>query len=508
VARSSADPTELAHLAAAERALAEHVLVALAPLDDAVARVWRGADPVVVGSYPEVVAETRTFASRVLAEADFVSRVAHAFEAADGAGSGHGPVVADDARLVAAFAATTPALGLFHDLRSMSPGRLGAILRELGPATLDALLADHPAWMGSTDGVPLDLRYRANHQQVLADLAAAEAAGNASAARRLRVLTHDQVVLYDPDGGRVAVAFGDVSRAEHVAITVPGVGESFSTFVGRPRTDGANLAAEMERQSRRGAATIAWLGYRPPSNIVAGTVDDAARRGGDQLTAFVHGLGLTARQSLTMVGHSYGTIVVSRAEAGGAGARNVVLLGSPGVEKSSAAKIGAPADGGVYVERAPGDYVAITEAYGTDPSAPRFGAVRMTTNAPGRPEVSFHSRYFEKDSEALRNTAAVATGHDPEVQRATAGERIVDGKDHLDELTGGTLDPRRQAMDFMARHYHGPGHEAFQAADRVLHGVHGITDTAERNLIDRGVDFAKEVTKLPHSVIDVPSLLP
>lgn len=493
---SSADPFQLTQLACGQRTDAEELLIHLAPLDEALASLRAGSDPALLGRLPDAVGDGRQLGSRLLAEAEWVARVADAFERADG-GARRGPVTVADGALAAAFDRTQPVDGLAYDLTSMSPAAVAALLGELDPATLERLVSRHPAIVGNTDGVPPALRYRANHLRVAHDLSVAEAQGNRSKIEGLRTLAGDQVIVYDTKHRRIAVVFGDLSTARHVAVAVPGMDSPFDGFTGRPRTYGADLHAEMARQGTGGVATVAWLGYDSPSRREV-AIDDDAVDGAHRLRTFVNGMGLGPEQSLTLVGHSYGTLVVAKAERGGAGARNVVLLGSPGVEMDSASDLQVPEGGGVYAERAPEDLVGdFAGAYGPDPAAFGFGGIRMTTNASGAPRVTGHSNYFTPGSEALRNTAAVATGNQAAVQSPTLGERVA----AVDARAPSVLRSGSQIVGEAARHYNGPGHEVVEVTDRIYKSAERSRETIERNAVDGGVKAIKKAGDLAHDAV-------
>ncbi len=326
-------------------------------------------------------------------------------------------------------------------------------------------------------------RCLANRDRISHDLGALPAAGRPGTAEaaRLRALLHDHVLIYDPVRGHVAVVFGDLARATHVAIVVEGMNRPFSTFLGGARRDARRLASTMERQARSRTATIAWLGYDSPSYREVTSRHDASR-GGHRLAAFVRSLDLQRGQELTLVGHSYGSIVVAEAQHAGAGARNLVLLGSPGVADGSFRLRRLARHARVYAERAPGDLVGDTEAFGTDPALPGSGATRLTTNRAGRPRVEGHSQYFEPRSQALENIAAVATGGKPQVQKPSPGEKVIEVQEQLDELT----DPFGRTIEGMVAAYHGPGHELLDLRARLHRVKDGAAHLVERTVIDGG----------------------
>jgi hypothetical protein len=90
------------------------------------------------------------------------------------------------------------------------------------------------------------------------------------------------------------------------------------------------------------------------------------------------------------------------------------MTGSPGLTKyvDEAADFVQPPSR-LYVERAPGDYVAYSEWHGPDP-ATFPDAIRMATNDPVANDeavsVHWHNEYYRPNSEALRNIGRVVRG--------------------------------------------------------------------------------------------------
>ncbi|MDU0292602.1 alpha/beta hydrolase, partial [Saccharothrix longispora] len=145
------------------------------------------------------------------------------------------------------------------------------------------------------------------------------------------------LVLATPAGGdpppftpRVEVV-GDLARAAHVAVLVPGsdVDERrFAATVGR-------MARELfAAAGRDDLAVVAWLGYRTPSGLgVDAASGRLARAGAGALDGYLRALPGRVR----LVCHSYGSVVCGLARPRVA---DVVLLGSPGVRADSAADLG------------------------------------------------------------------------------------------------------------------------------------------------------------------------
>ncbi|RBY77864.1 hypothetical protein DQ239_09020 [Blastococcus sp. TF02-09] len=281
------------------------------------------------------------------------------------------------------------------------------------------LVRSRPDVVGSSDGVPGWARDRANRhllEQVLADpradedhrataravadvLAAEDAAGRVA-----------QLHLLDLAGDRVAVSIGDLDDAEAVAVVVPGVGNSPADDLAAVAGDARDLAAEATRADPEVAvAAMAWLGYRAPHSVAAALTRGAADRGGALLAGALAGLAgarTTAGAGLprtTVVGHSYGTVVIDEAadRPGRLAADAVVLLGSPGME-DDAAELEAPE---VYDAASPADPISWTGWFGTDTWAERFGSTGLPIEA-----GTGHSDYFDRDRPTLAAMGEVVAG--------------------------------------------------------------------------------------------------
>lgn len=345
--------------------------------------------------------------------------------------------------------------------------------------------------IGNTDGVPLQQRGEANWASLQAAISQARADGDADRLARLldiRAAITDPatgqpiatLIQFDPDSSRYAVLWGD-PHAEHVGVYVPGVASPDQ--IPRAIYEARNLWDATKRDS----AVIMWDGYdnpdAAPSPDVLNSLSDArARTGGTDLTAFVqNGLLLQPGQDLTLIGHSYGSLVVGHALADdGLSADRVVVAGSPGMDAEGVRDLHLD-PGQFYAERAPGDPIANSAAHGPDPAGPGFGGHRLTTNAADAPDVSGHSHYFDRDTESLDNIAAVVTdtvGPD-DIQHPTPGDRAGDTVTNtLQDIQDTT------PIGWAADHYDGPGSQLFEDADHLINGAAGYTGTATRNVVD------------------------
>jgi pimeloyl-ACP methyl ester carboxylesterase len=293
------------------------------------------------------------------------------------------------------------------------------------------------------------------------------------------------ILVYRPQLQHYALLFGDLETAEHVAVFIPGVG------------DGSNLCEEWIPDARNlyeastSTAVVLWKGYDNPADVMAAATgsiqctDDLATAAHD-LTDFVASLDLEPEQSLTVIAHSFGSIVTGAALAdAGLVVTDVVVAGSPGMTVEGLRQLHLE-QSHFFSEQAPGDAIAELGVFGTQPASPKFGGTRMSTNAPDHPPVVAHSRYFEPGSAALENMADVVTGHYSDILRHRAA---------FPEIAGGLVAwalrmpvvPLRVA----GRHYRGPGFRVLTNWTRLVelsasetgNFVTEVLDESERALL-------------------------
>jgi hypothetical protein len=218
-------------------------------------------------------------------------------------------------------------------------------------------------------------------------------------------------LFFDPAGdGRTAEVFGDLATASRIVILVPGVATSLENFdrglggVARraPGVQGRTLYQQLTKRDRD-VAVISWLGYDPPDGIgLAAATYGRARAGAAALTAFVRDIG--ARRpgaTLTLVGHSYGSLVVGLAAPDLPGVHDLIALGSPGMGADRAADLGGAH---VWTALAPADWIRRIPqirlfglGLGKRPSDPGFGASALPTAG-----VEGHDFYLTEGSATLR----------------------------------------------------------------------------------------------------------
>ncbi len=296
------------------------------------------------------------------------------------------------------------------------------------------------------------------------DLAAAHPDHEPDRARVLETLLSCQadILVYRPQQEHYAVGFGEWADSRHVAVVVPGVG------------NGTNLVSDWIPGARHlfeaaeSTTVVLWKGYDNPADILAaaagsiectGVVVDAAM----DLTEFVASLPIGPEHSVTIVAHSFGSVVTGAALADcGLRCTDVVVAGSPGMTVDDLRQLHME-QSHFFAEQAPGDPIAELGIFGPAPSAPTFGGQRMRTNAPDHPFVHAHSSYFEPGSQALENIVHVVTGRYADVvsHRSTAAETagaVVSWCLRLPVV------PVRAA----GRHYRGPGFRVLVNATRLV----------------------------------------
>nr|WP_241267672.1 alpha/beta hydrolase [Streptomyces scabichelini] len=316
--------------------------------------------------------------------------------------------------------------------------------------------APEPARVTAVSAAALDEAYAANRAN------AAEAArmaadhgdhGRASAVRSMADPGRHFLSFDARGSGRAVEVFGDLAKAERVAVLVPGSDTNLDTYE-RFR---AGADALQERLGIRGAV-VAWLGYETPGTIspevlTTGRAKDAA----PELQEFIRELEtLNPHARVSLLCHSYGTVVcaeaaesaartagdrtagdsravsgsrdvgdsrASRASIGGSGlgVSDIALFGSPGTGADSVA--GLHTDARVWAGRGADDWIAdvphakadlfgTTVGFGTDPVSPGFGARVFAAGDGG------HSDYLKPGSVSLNNLARIVLGETSEVTRA------------------------------------------------------------------------------------------
>ncbi|MEU8529374.1 alpha/beta hydrolase [Streptomyces sp. NPDC048629] len=276
------------------------------------------------------------------------------------------------------------------DPQRMTPRQIDAFFDELSPAARERLTLRHPAVVGNLDGAPVRLRYAANARSLEGD---PRFAGR-------------QVLAYDPRGrGQVAVVEGDLERAEHVAVVVPG------SDVDAARSESLLDKAEaLYEATGERVAVVAWAGYTTPVGVGwDAATGGLAEAGAGRLVRFAEGLAATGAPEPAVFCHSYGSVVCGLA-AHELKARDIVVHGSPGLRADNVAGLHTSAR--VWAAKDPDDWISkvpnvrlLGLGHGADPTGPGFGA-RPVPAA----DAQGHDGYFAPGTQSLRAFAAIAEG--------------------------------------------------------------------------------------------------
>lgn len=354
-----------------------------------------------------------------------------------------------------ADAATAERLAMINDEESYAadllpctatPAEVDRWWRALSPGQQRRLLASEPGRIGALDGIPASARDLAN-RLALDELPPKTGLG--ALADRLADGRGPRAYLMelDPaDEGRAVVALGDPDRAAHVLTQVPGMTADLASYSGELARAERIAARAAELAPETSTSAIMWLGYDAPDFLGEAATRSRADAGAAGLRRFQDGLRAThlgAPAQQTVLGHSYGSLVVGSAAARpGLAADDVVFVGSPGVGVDSAAELHVPpgrvwsttshrdivqwaavsprsvAEDLVLSVAVPGGAVtAFTRPedelyFGTNPSDPAFGARVFAS----RPDAG-HLGYWDPGSESLDALAAITTGRGDVIPR-------------------------------------------------------------------------------------------
>ncbi|SDH63101.1 Alpha/beta hydrolase [Sinosporangium album] len=212
--------------------------------------------------------------------------------------------------------------------------------------------------------------------------------------------------------------YGDLATAEHVAVVVPGSDTTVATFERRgdkpystPEGGAKALMAEARRVDPAAKlAVVAWLGYDSPKTWSLGVATaHAAEEGARALRGVVDNL---EGKRVTLLCHSYGSVVCAKAVPGSAVA-DLAVFGSAGLQVGHARDLGgvrlwAGLGADDWISNVPNVTIG-PFGFGADPMHPDFGARRFTTGRAG------HSDYLRPESESLRNLTLIALGRASEV---------------------------------------------------------------------------------------------
>ncbi len=243
----------------------------------------------------------------------------------------------------------------------------------------------------------------------------------ASAPPHLRELVDDHglTLLQVPEVGFVAAVADPqtLAASRHIVTHVPGVGS----------LDPAGWAGHVS-QARDMAATVdgvgvVWLGYQAPPTVLHGGDSFPARRGAVDLAGFQHQLDRHFPEAAkTVVGYSYGSVVVGHAagaRTGGLLADDVVFVGSPGTGARHASELRLLGeDPRVHAITVPGDPISLATGplagiHGVDPTSSGFGANVWRTDGGTIGDHSWYFRTGPGDSSEFLDAFGKEVGHRP-----------------------------------------------------------------------------------------------
>ncbi|GAA3012743.1 hypothetical protein GCM10020229_25110 [Kitasatospora albolonga] len=313
----------------------------------------------------------------------------------------------------------------------------------LSPQQQREYLALYPGEIGNLNGISSEVRDVANRENLERQLDLARTDTSEDGTKRFRALEKlrnrlDQedkdgegppvfLIGLDPrDDGKAIVAFGNPDTAANTAVYVPGT-----------TADLDGMGGDMDRMKRLqtasqqygDTATIAWLGYDAPDDIVKDApFNNYAEDGAPKLDSYIDSLGTThepgTSRHTTVIGHSYGSVVVGEAAKNGNGLAvdEILVAGSPGMHVPYARDLNidprhvwaaeadwdpVPSIGGLGHGRSDGWF-----DLPNTPTSEDFGANRITTEG-----NSGHSSYWDdihggngKPNSSLDNQAAIVAG--------------------------------------------------------------------------------------------------
>lgn len=264
-----------------------------------------------------------------------------------------------------------------------------------------------------------------------------------------------QMLDWDPVGdGRAVEVFGDLTVARHIAVLVPGIMNTIENFDDQLADDARDLWMEASARNSR-TAVIAWLGYDTPELMNSVTKGRAVEHESG-LRSFVASLPGDAH--VTVVAHSYGTVLAGESASRGLVADDLVMVGSPGTGLDHATEARLEPRAQVFAAVSDSDWIVGRTGYGSivcpenivgagwltglrwvvspitgplswltdscntdadgdvkglshglNPAHEDFGAIEISTD-----DVDGHSSYFDPGSSSLEAIARIVTDTHPE----------------------------------------------------------------------------------------------
>lgn len=353
-----------------------------------------------------------------------------------------------------------------------TPADNAAWWATLSPNQQAVLLHDHPELLGNRDGLPGDIRSKANLARIPAERAAIQQQIDAANQElddlsnqaevspgalqhvqdeidQLEAKLHSldaveatmhrpgerQLLTLDTSGDRVeaALALGNIDTAKHVAVFTPGFTSTVDRSLSGYDNDMQNLQQHAQSLADRygdggQVATVTWMGYEAPQwdGVVDGDQsvisDHLAKVGAEKLDGFLNGLGAAHSSTgnplhLTALGHSYGSLTTGIALQQDTPVNDAVVFGSPGLDANQRSDLKVP-DGHLFSAMSDQDSVPkldVLNHFGVSPyDMPGIDRVD-TGNAisvDGAPlgATHTHSEYLQEGSTSQYNMATIVAG--------------------------------------------------------------------------------------------------
>lgn len=316
----------------------------------------------------------------------------------------------------------TPPPGTDRPDCTATPAEVRRWWATLTPAERNWVLAGQPGSVASIDGIPAADRDLANRLLLEQHR---RSPGLDELTARLDDDSGPRAYLLGLDtagDGRAVVALGDPDRAGHVLTHVPGMTSDLASLDGELTRAGRVAGRAAELGPAESTSAVLWLDYDAPDFLHEAHSDRQARDGAAGLRRFQEGLRVTHEgpaADRTVLGHSYGSLVVGTAAADPLAADRVVFVGSPGVGVDSADELAVPA-GRVWSSTSltdPIQYLAVRPWagelwFGENPSGADFGA-RVFRSQPD----AGHLGYWDEGRPALDALAALTLGGEPVTRR-------------------------------------------------------------------------------------------
>lgn len=367
---------------------------------------------------------------------------------------------------------------LIFPAMSAAPGVQASWWASLDAASRSWAEAEAPDEIAAREGLPVDVRDRANRALLVAERARIAGAlpeasdapsrfagytGTEAPRTRLelklaaldsvaRLLDRDdderRLLAVDTSGDLVetVLAVGPLETARHIVVVLGGVDTTAHASLGGMDDEGRRLmrtcreqfaAAGMPEES---VAVVNFIYSVPRTGglkVLAAAVGWKALPAAARLRAIVDGIREVRPGShLTVFGHSYGSYAVGLALVAGMRPDDVLFLGSPGIGVRRFADLGMPV-GRVFAVEAESDVVADLGWFGSDPASfpeiVRVSAEEGTSPDGVRREGlsrfgrEAHARYQIDGAMSQYNMAVVAAGlrdrvvPDPDSRTAPTG---------------------------------------------------------------------------------------